>query len=108
MSGFVSVPITGSIVPDMGTIRKDGQTGSARGGSRCRAWTRARLCRHPPAGDLKARDTRGKPQHPGGVPTDHVAEVVHAAIEPTEPKGQGQKRPTEEEPHLHAPPSPPT
>src|SRR3989454_164464 len=62
-----------------------------------------RQSRTPPARDLKAGDTRRQPQHPSGIPTHHVAEIVHAEVQSTEPDGDDQEGGTEHHGDSRAP-----
>src|SRR2546422_94607 len=55
-----------------------------------------RQSRTPPARDLEAGDTRRQPQHPSGIPTHHVAEVVDPEVQSTESNGDNQERGTED------------
>src|SRR2546429_9666813 len=62
-----------------------------------------RQSRTPPVRDLEPGDTRRQPQHPSGVPTHHIAEIVHAEVESTEPDGDDQQGGTEHPGDLRAP-----
>src|SRR5256884_2451275 len=62
-----------------------------------------RQSRTPPARDLDAGDAGREPQHSCGVPTHHIAEIVHAEVQSTEPDGDDQQGGTEHHGHLRAP-----
>src|SRR5207247_1803515 len=62
-----------------------------------------RLSRIPPARDLDAGDAGLEPQHSRGVPTHHIAEIVHAEVQSTEPDGDDQEGGTEHHGDLRAP-----
>src|SRR3989442_11938992 len=84
-------------------MRRAPAVGPRTASGRCR-WSGRRRCPGaPPARDLEARDTRGKPQHSRGVATYHVAEVVHPEVESTRPDGHDQKDPPQRRGHLRAP-----
>src|SRR3989442_8556259 len=62
-----------------------------------------RQSRTPPARDLDAGDAGREPQHSRGVPTHHIAEIVHAEVQSTEPDGHDQDGGTEHHGDLRAP-----